>query len=531
MQQQQYYLKEDVYFEPLILKWYVWPYLLPPATAAMNLCGRSLRLMKSFVANHQLHLAASNNPELSGGDFVNCGADQVEAVRNLIFDIEIHHQDYLEFRRAIIHLNELLAQAKGLSLEPLYAEVPKVLRGYVELVYDMNHHASFRLIEGLLYGSDLYKPAAQSISLGLLSKVKERPFVLSSPRLPDLNHLHLDVPFVDGFLDDLFATRSRPVAKQALEQMFDRIPPQGGLAVEELFTPHPPTITWQPLEDRLRMSYLGHAGLLLETARTNIMVDPVIAVRGEATDDRVVSFSELPETIDYICLTHTHMDHVCLETLLQLRHKTGRVLVPKNGGGSIADPSIKLMLKQIGFEVTEFEDMEVLECVDGTITALPFLGEHADLNIRSKAAWCFQFADKKIFAGADSSSVDEVMYERIHRVIGNIDMLFIGMECVGAPMSWLYGSLFTKPIPREINESRRFSGSSCASAQKMVEILKPSEVYIYALGMEPWFKYFMGMDYSEDAPQIRESGRLLQSCTDRNVHAQRLFAKHVWNFP
>ncbi len=530
MQQQQYYLKEDVYFEPLILKWYAWPYLLPPASAAMNISGRSLRLMKSFVANHQLHLAASNDPKLSGGDFVNCGEDQLEAVRNLIVDIETQHRDYLDFRKAVTRLNELLAQAKGLSLEPLYAQVPEVLRGYVELVYDMNHSASFRLIEGLLYGSDLYKPTAQSISLGLLDKVKARPFVLSSPRLPDANHLHLDVPFLDAFLDELFASRNRPIAKEVIEQMFRKIPTAGGLSIDELFTSEPPKITRQPLDGSLRVSYLGHAGLLLETAHTSILVDPVIAVRDDATGDRIVSFSELPERIDYICLTHTHMDHVCVETLLQLRHKTGQVLVPKNSGGSIVDPSIKLMLKQIGFDVREFEDMEVLHCFDGRIRAVPFLGEHADLHIRSKTAWYFEFGGKKIFSGADSSSLDEVMYQRIHRIIGDIDLLFIGMECVGAPMSWLYGSLFTKPIAREINESRRFNGSDCASAAKMVEIFNPSQVYVYALGMEPWFKYFMGMDYSEDARQIQESSRLLQICADKQVHAERLFAKHIWNF-
>lgn len=530
MQQPHYYLKEDVYFEPLILKWYAWPYLLPPASAAMNIAGRSLRLMKSFVANHALHLAASNNPELSGGDFVNCTADQLETVRNLVVEVETEHKDYLDFRKAVTKLNELLALSKGMSLEPLYAQVPEQLRGYVELIYDMNHSASFRLIEGLLYASDLYKPATQSISLGLLGKVKERPFVLSSPRLPDANHLHLDVPFIDGFLDELFAARTQPIAKETMDRMFDAMPSKGGLSVDELFTVEPPKYRRQALSGDLRVSYLGHAGLLLETAHTSVLVDPVIAVRDDATGDRVLSFSELPETIDYICLTHTHMDHVCVETLLQLRHKTGLVLVPKNGGGSIVDPSIKLMLKQIGFDVREFEDMEVLECIDGRIRAVPFLGEHADLHIRSKTAWYFEFAGKKIFSGADSSSLDEVMYQHIQRVIGNIDMLFIGMECVGAPMSWLYGSLFTKPIPREINESRRFNGSDCASAAKMIEIFKPAEVYIYALGMEPWFKYFMGMDYTEDARQIQESSRLLQICADRQIQAERLFAKHVWNF-
>ncbi|ALN62585.1 2-dehydro-3-deoxyphosphooctonate aldolase [Lysobacter antibioticus] len=528
--QQRYYLRENVYFEPLVLKWYAWPYLLPPVSAAMNITGRSLRLMKSFVANHQLHLAASKNPELSGGDFVNCSEDQLDNVRGLIHDIEHTHQDYLDLRKAVAKLNEMLEQAKGLSLEPLYAQVPEALRGYVELIYDMNHNASFRLIEGLIYESPLYKPLAQSVSLGLLGKVKERPFVLSSPRLPDENHLHVEVPFAHDFIDTLFAARGTPIEREQIDRLFDGVGLQGGLTVDELFTTEPPRVTRAALEGRLRVSYLGHAGLLLETERTSILVDPIIAVRDQANGDRVLSFSELPETIDYVCLTHTHMDHVCVETLLQLRHKIGEVLVPKNGGGSIVDPSIKLMLQTIGFKVREFEDMEILDCVDGRIRAIPFLGEHADLHIRSKTAWYFEFAGQKIFSGADSSSLDERMYERIQKVIGHIDLLFIGMECVGAPMSWLYGSLFTKPIPREINESRRFNGSDCASAQKMIEIFKPSQVYVYALGMEPWFKYFMGMDYTEDARQIQESSQLLEFCAGRQVQSERLFAKHVWNF-
>lgn len=525
-----YFLREDVYFEPLVFKWYAWPYLLPPISAAMNIAGRSMRLMKSFVANHQLHLAASKNPGLAGGDFVNCSAEHVEDVRNLIREIETDHSDCLEVRKAVAEIGEMLEQMKGLSLESLYPSLPPTLRGYVELVYDTNHAASFRLIEGLLYEGDLYKESAQSISLGLLGKVKERPFVLSSPRFPDANHLHIKTPFRDGFLDSLFAARTTPVEKSEIERMFAGTQSEGGITIDELFTTQASGIPRKPLSSDLRISYLGHAGLMLETAQTSILVDPVIATRDEKHGSSVISFSELPETIDYICVTHTHMDHVCIETLLQLRHKTRRVLVPKNNGGSIVDPSLKLMLKKLGFDVMELEDMEEIACVDGRIKALPFLGEHADLNIRSKAAWYFEFAGKKIFSGADSSSLDDVMYQRIRQATGGVDLLFIGMECVGAPMSWLYGSLFTKPIPRAINESRRFNGSDCASAEKMIAIFDPSEVYVYALGMEPWFKYFMGMDYDENARQIQESDRLLLSCASKGIHAERLFAKRVWTF-
>ncbi len=525
-----YYLREDAYFEPLVFKWYAWPYLIPPVSAAMNIAGRSLRLMKSFLANHRLHLAASRDPSLAGGDFVSCSEEQLEDVRELVSRIETDHADYIAVRKAVVDINQLLEPMKGMSLEPLYSQLPEVLRGYVELVYDQNHSPSLRMIEGLLYEGELYKPQEQSLAFGVLDKVKERPFVLSSPRLPDADHLHVEAPFVDGFVDALFSTRDRPLSGEEIQRLFHNRPTAGGLPLAELFTTQSPTLRHQPVVSDLRISYLGHAGLLLETRKTAILVDPVIAARDTRHGQNVVSFSELPATIDYVCLTHTHMDHVCIETLLQLRYKVRKVLVPKNNGGGLVDPSLKLMLGKLGFDVAEMDEMEQVACADGHIRALPFLGEHADLNIRSKAAWLFEFAGRKIFSGADSSSLDERMYERIVRVIGKVDLLFIGMECVGAPMSWLYGSLFTKPIPRAINESRRFNGSDCASAEKMIAVFEPSEAYIYALGMEPWFKYFMGMDYDEGARQIQESDRLLSSCAARGIHAERLFAKRIWNF-
>ncbi len=523
------FLREDAYMEPLLHSWYAWPYLLPPVTAAMNFTGRNLRMMKSFVANAQLHIAASNASDLVGGDFVNCTEEQVDDVRRLIAELEEQHRDYFEVREAVAALNELLEQQAGMSLEPLYAQVPEALRGLVELVYDMNHHAAFRLIEGLVYRSPLYKPAAQSVSIGLISRVKERPFVLSSPRLPDANHLHLALPFADKRLDRLFALRCTPAPEHEVQALLADVGQQGGLPVDALFTPEPPQRTHTPPASGVRVTYLGHAGLLVETPRVAIMVDPVIASRDGVHDDSIVSYSELPAHIDYVCITHTHMDHTCIETLLQLRHRIGQVLVPKNGGGDIADPSIKLMLQQLGFDARECEDMEVLPCADGHIMAVPFLGEHADLRIRSKSAWYFELLGKKVFSGADSASLDERMYRRIHEVTGRVDLLFIGMECVGAPMSWLYGALFTKPVPRAINESRRFNGSDFASARALVDIFKPREVGIYALGLEPWFKYFMGMSYGDDSRQIVESDRLIEFCTQRDIPSSRLCAKRIWS--
>ncbi|NVE00637.1 MBL fold metallo-hydrolase [Massilia sp. BJB1822] len=530
MQETNYYLREEVYFEPLLHKWYMWPYLIPPVSAAMNITGRNLRLMKSFVKNHRLHISASQDPKLAGGDFVNCREDQLGDIQALIEDIEINAQ-YAEIRAAVTELDRLLERQEGSSLEQLYDQVPAILRGYVELVYDMNHHASYRLLESLIYRGGLYRAAAQSVSLGLLSQGAERPFVLSSPRLPDGRHLHVQVPLADDFLDALFRLRERPAQWNDIAALFAQQQLSGGLELKQLFTDQAPKRGWTPVESGLRICYLGHAGLLIESRDASVLVDPVIACATEEERDGIYSFSELPPVIDYICVTHTHMDHVCIETLLQLRHKTRKVLVPKNNGGGIADPSICLMLRRLGFDAVECEDLDEAVAGEIKLTALPFLGEHADLNIRSKCAWLFEHAGRKVFVGADSSSIDEVMYARLHGIIGDVDMLFIGMECVGAPLSWLYGSLFTKPIPRAVNESRRFNGSDFQSARKMIDIFQPQNVCVYAMGAEPWFRYFMGMEYAENARQVTESNLLLEYCVQQDIVAERLLAKRTWVLP
>jgi hypothetical protein len=45
---------------------------------------------------------------------------------------------------------KLLREARGYSLESAYQEVPDILKGYVELVYDLNNQPSVRFIEGKL---------------------------------------------------------------------------------------------------------------------------------------------------------------------------------------------------------------------------------------------------------------------------------------------------------------------------------------------------------------------------------------------
>jgi hypothetical protein len=69
---------------------------------------------------------------------------------------------------------------------------------------------------------------------------------------------------------------------------------------------------------------------------------------------------------------------------------------------------------------------------------------------------------------ADSNNIEPKLYQYVHSITGDVDILFLGMECDGAPLSWPYGPLLTKPLARKMDQSRRFDGSDCRKAVEIV---------------------------------------------------------------
>ena len=190
-----------------------------------------------------------------------------------------------------------------------------------------------------------------------------------------------------------------------------------------------------------------------------MLCDPLISTGTDHSDSRY-TYADLPEKIDYVILSQAFRDRCVLETLLRLRHKIGTVIVPRSVGGSLADPSLRLMLRQLGFsDVRELDEMEKLEIRDGSITGLPHLGGHADLNIRGKLAYAVKLGGKSIVCAADANVPEPKLFDAIRAGIGKLDVLFVEMGD-STPMSWKYGPLLTKPISRAMDHTRRSNVSS-----------------------------------------------------------------------
>lgn len=524
------YLRPNVVPEALFNQWYVNSHLISPASAALNIKERHLKIMRSFIESPQDHVMAVQKPEMRGGPFVDYKEDRVVDVEKLYEGTLQKNIKLIALADAIVKLNSVLQdEAHGNSLNEFYPQVPQELKGYVELVYDLNNQPSFRIFEMLLY-RNYYDESCQSISLQLISSDESRSFVLSTPRLDDPGIIRLSIPFKSDVWDELFQMIRVPASYRNIKARLG-IQKKDEPVFESLFTNDSPSEYNQYDRPGIRTRYFGHAAILIETKNISILADPVISYEYESELNRY-TFNDLPEVIDYVLITHNHQDHVNIETLIQLRHKIKHIIVPRCGLGNIQDPSLKIMLNVLGFNnVTELSEMESLEQDGCIITGFPFFGEHSDLDIRSKICYHVKLKDCfTIVLAADSCNIQPETYDLIRNVVGEIDILFLGMECDGAPLSWVYGPLMPKKLPRDKDQARRLAGSDFDQAFRMVTSFNPSHVFVYAMGMEPWLNYISSVKYTEESRPIKESNRLIQKCSRMGINAERLYGEKTLEY-
>ena len=69
-----------VIVEPLVDRFVAWPHTVAPVQASMNLAFLHVPLLESYLQNPQVHVAASSNPALRGGYFVNIAEERSDEV-------------------------------------------------------------------------------------------------------------------------------------------------------------------------------------------------------------------------------------------------------------------------------------------------------------------------------------------------------------------------------------------------------------------------------------------------------------------
>jgi L-ascorbate metabolism protein UlaG (beta-lactamase superfamily) len=103
--------------------------------------------------------------------------------------------------------------------------------------------------------------------------------------------------------------------------------------------------------DKVRLSFVGHASWLIQTAGLNILIDPVWSARAspfrwagpKRRNDPGIAFDALPR-IDIVLVSHGHYDHLDIATLSNLTAKfQSRVITPLGNDVTMrrADGAIK----------------------------------------------------------------------------------------------------------------------------------------------------------------------------------------------
>jgi L-ascorbate metabolism protein UlaG (beta-lactamase superfamily) len=522
-----YRLHDSTVAEPLVNRWEAWAHLIPPVPASLHLRDYQIKLLKSYLEDPQVHAEVCANPKLRSGPFVDVPPARAGEVKEFLARTEEIFAPNLKLAQATIDFqNYLVGEAKGQSLDPYYHRLPEALRGYLELTYDYYNRPAVRFFEGLLYESPYYRSDVQSFRILRQQHDNSRSFIMSTPRLPESDQIEWDMPFEDPVVDEFFRLNTTPQPLGYIRELLG-VSPANDQLLRSLLSEKPavvPPETWNGPHTRVR--YFGHACALVEWKGVSILTDPYIGVMPVSGGIDRLTYDDLPERIDYVLITHNHHDHFCLETLLRLRHKIGCLVVPRSSGFFYGDLSLKLLAQKVGFKnVVELDSMQSIPLPDGEIVAIPFMGEHADLP-HSKSGYVIRTGRTRMMFAADSDCLDEQMYENVRRSLGTIHTVFLGMECVGAPLSWSCGPFFPVKPDRTCDQTRRYKGSDSLRGQKMLAAVGAQRLYIYAMGMEPWFEHLLGLAYDEDAVQLHESSNLLSVARDAGFDdAERLFGK------
>lgn len=512
--------------EPLINSWPIWSDLLSPVPYSLHVANYQLPLLRSYVDDPASHEEAAGNPELAGAPFANVPARRHQEMRQFLEATEREHVDSIELAEALNGFyDELVKTAKGQCLDEFYGKLPPPLRGRVELVYDYNCNPIVRTLENFFYESPLYKPHLQSLRLLEQKTDSSRPFFLNTPRLSEPDHVAWQVPFDREEIDMLFETDLTPRPVGFLRELMG-LKERDEKVLTALLTSEAtaPSAEWN--DEAVRIRYFGHACVLVQTGGVSILTDPWVSPRSSDGSLDHYSFDDLPQKIDFAVVTHGHHDHFVPETLLRLRKRIGCLIVPHASGIFHADTSLRLAAQRLGFShVVEVDPLDRISFGHGEIIAAPFFGEHADLA-HCKSGYVVHAGGRQILFAADSNCVDGVLYRNLRQSIGDVDTVFLGMECVGAPLSWLYGALMPFRLPRNLDQSRRTKACDADAALTMLTELGSSQAYVYAMGAEPWLEFRMGLGCSEESEQKTEAERFVGLCRHRGVAAQRLFAQH-----
>lgn len=251
-----------------------------------------------------------------------------------------------------------------------------------------------------------------------------------------------------------------------------------------------------PSQDALRLAaplgpqvtWLGHAGALLQAGGCNVLVDPLFnsASEPEARWSWPPKFD--PRTlppVHAVFITHGDNDHLNPNSLLHLPRSVP-IYIPRTAAYPPPHQiDLRGVLKVIGFDdVREMVAGDVIDLGGLTVTAFPFLGEDWDLEI-AQLTYLVEGAGLSVFLSADSAHMPEV-YQTLAKRAGRVDLALLGVSGAAEPMvsppDLGYGNFYADWVPKvRRNEWRQHCAGPELAAQAAGSF-EPRFAFGYACG-------------------------------------------------
>jgi L-ascorbate metabolism protein UlaG (beta-lactamase superfamily) len=182
---------------------------------------------------------------------------------------------------------------------------------------------------------------------------------------------------------------------------------------------------------KVRLSFVGHASWLIQTAGLNILVDPVWSERAspftfagpKRVNDPGIAFDALPP-IDAVLVSHGHYDHLDVRTLSRLAAKfSPRVITPLGN-----DVTIKSNDSAVRTEAYDWNQrVEIGNGVAVTLVATRHWSARGMFD-RNKVLWAsfvLETPAGKIYTVADSGYGDGKHFRRVQEAHGPLRLAIL----------------------------------------------------------------------------------------------------------
>lgn len=151
-----------------------------------------------------------------------------------------------------------------------------------------------------------------------------------------------------------------------------------------------------------RLTWLGHATVLLELAGVRLLTDPVL--RGRVAHlRRHAPEIDAPGEIDAVLISHAHRDHLDLPTLRSLEPRPPLIVAPTGVG--------RTLRRLTGAEVVELEAGERLELEGVSVLAVPAVHDAKRTPLGSASGaigYVVQTAQRRVYFAGDTEVYPEM---------------------------------------------------------------------------------------------------------------------------